>query len=464
MNKRTQIFVLTFTWIILSVSFFFTACGQQGTTSGGVSSTTTAGTLLVTGVNPYSIGQATTASGVQAMTFPSDAEFNCTFSSIKFSSDGITYSSNILSQPLTIDLFSNNVRTGTGTSFAVTVTSGETFSYVKMAVSAITLSAAGQTTRNIMADLQTANPTEDFDGVVMEVLPFTYHGGEIRLNAFVARPANDTDFATWNAREASPTFTFYGSGIEQSSVGTVNITVLDANPGAYLYAQAYRNREQDTAPSFMAPFVSAAATRSVDSRVVSTGTITLPAGSFYLAASASNGPLSAESVASFESTEWTLNGVNRSQSLLTIEAGQTYAIDLSPEADTNPSSEEVIENHASLQIAVTSEAIINLGGQGEFLLFTASTEVGVLDSLIRDVPYMESIEAQSYFSGVVTATYLTPGTYYMILFLDVDDDRMMDYNTDYWYRCPDPITLTNEVVTVIPTDEAWELELFTPGL
>ncbi|MFH1542255.1 MAG: hypothetical protein ABIE84_04105 [bacterium] len=449
---------------LLIVVFLLFACSQTT----GTSAPQVAATLTVTGVNPYTIDQPAVASSIVANSlFPADAQMNVTFSSIKFSEDGVSYGSNILSEPITINLFDSSIRTDSGSTVEVSVATGIVVTHVKMAISAMSLSASGETTRNIKTDMEEGGEF-DLDGVVMEVLPFSYSGGELRMNMFMPRPT-DVAFADWNPRDSEPTFNFYGDGIVQSAIGTLHINVVDAVPGNYLYAQAYRSREQGTGPVFTTAFTEAAATAEGTTEVTASGSIVLPAGTFYLAVSATNGPLSAEAISSFESTEWTIGGKNRSNSIITVEAYGEHTVTLSRETDTGSSEPEAEIIRPILQFLVTAESTITLGEGAGWLLFSSTTESGILDSIERDVPFMETIEASSFLTTTLTIETMEQGTYYLLLFLDVDGDRLMDPGLDYWgtfggnVMAPDPIVLTNEVTTIIDSENELELMLFTDG-
>ncbi len=391
------------------------------------------------------------ASAQVAVAFPTDARYECTFSSIQFSEDGVAYGDNILSEPMTIDFFSSEIRTASGTTAAISVATGEAVRYIKMSVAGITLSASGETTRDVLEEIEEAGFEGRFDNVTMEVLPFVYSGGEIQLNMFVPKPGAEVDFETWNAQDNGPTFNFYGAGVSQDLVGTVNITVVNADDGDYLFAQVYRSREQGVGPVFTNPFATPAANSSAE------GSIVLPAGTFFLAVSASNSPLSEESSSSFVDTEWTINSVNRSDSIITVEAGGTHSVTVSREATEGDQEEEDNGDPAGFVMLVTSESVIDMGEGAEILVFTSTTEAGLNDGATRDVPLMTSLEAGSFTSATLTVEVQSAGTYYCMVFLDINNNRLIDQNVDYLGAYgqmgnPDPITVNEDQLTDITED------------
>ena len=394
-----------------------------------------------------------------AHAFPADARYECTFDSMRFSEDGVDYGSNILSEPLTIDFFNNDVRTASGTEASISnLSTGEVIAYVNMSITSITLSATGETTRDVKAEMEEAMP-EDFGNMTMEVIPFTYTGGELQLNMYVAKPGDGVEFSEWNVANSEPSFSFQGAGVLQSAVGTVNLDVIDVDNGTYLFAQAYRSRDEGSGPSFVNPFLDPAADNAVS------GSIVVPTGTFFIAASASNGPATAEGV-EFGETEWTFNGVNRSFSMITVEAGETYTRTLSREANVGPQEGEEESEYATLVLAAASGSSISLGMDGAGItVFGPTSEASIRGG--GEPLGMSSYEATSFSTAVSTFEYITPGSYYIQYFLDVNNNQSMDDGVDYWgayggWEEPTIVTLEADQIANISSNPI-SLEVVTEG-
>ena len=313
-----------------------TAAATTTTTAAGATTTTTttstttstaaAASLKITNINPYEVSASEIFSSA---TLPDSLALNVTFGNFRISTttNDADYV-NLLSSPITVNLFDPSALTSTGTSAAIIApASGEVYGYLKMAVTELYFTMTGESSRDILSVMQQQNPTEDWDNMSMTILPFTYTGGDLNLNMYMPKSniAGST-YATYSPSNG-PTFTFTG-GVVASSVADLTLTATPSDDATFnvdensrVYVHANTAMEEGVSPSFSTILTYAGSSGA-------TGSMSLPVGNWFIFAEVSTGEVGPSTPTSSYS-RYTPDGVDFSQlTALTCEAGGSYTVNL----------------------------------------------------------------------------------------------------------------------------------------
>jgi hypothetical protein len=416
-----------------------TTTSTSGTTTTTSSTTTTTGVpaLKVTNISPYALDPTAGASSalVRALVaadsaLPASLEMNVTFSNFKVSSDGSTWQ-DLISSPMTINILDPSAMSSEGTSISdITPPTAGTYRFLGMGVSAIYLSMPGESDRNILSVLKMQDPTQDWNNQVMEILPFTYTSGDLRLNIYM--PTSNISGTSYDDFFPSngPLFNFSGGTVSTEGVGTVNLTIASGiDAGRSIFVGAFRNIMGDSGPSF-----NGVMTNAGDGSA--TGSMIVPPGSWYFMAIASDGAMGptgptegSKSYTSGGALPWegglTPTAVGTGE---TVPLSLSYAFTISSTMGAGGSGRPP-EGDSSIALTITPDSPITLAASTELMLYA-------YDSLIMSGPPTYFLNCKTLppglFSGTeLLASNLSAGNYYIIAMLNISDQQPPLAGTDY---------------------------------
>lgn len=402
---------------------FFVGCTSTQSTGSSNSSAN----LKITNVSPYALEESVSGSAVKIKSnLPSDLQLNVTFDFFKISSDGTNWET-LTSSPITINLLDSSLRNTTGTSANINPpSSGKVFKYLKMGISAIYFSQTGKTNRDVLSLFKVQDPNQDWQNIVMDIVPFSYTSGEIKLNMYM--PTNNIsgdDYDTYFPKDG-PIFNFIGGGVSETSVAKFNINIpSDVAQNYSVFVGAFRSIERDIAPSFTGKL-----TNNGDGSA--TGILNVPSGNWYIMAFSTSGDIGVNGPESGEM--FTVGGVapweSTSKEAL---AGQTTTVTLSK--SSAPMGEGGIpqapEGTASIELKVVASSPVTVSNASE-LYFYAFASTSEMSSGNAPDYFLgaKSIATGQFTETTYTVTKLSAGDYAIVTLLDLNSNGQPD-TTDY---------------------------------
>lgn len=384
-----------------------------------------------------------------AAALPSDLELNVTFGYFSLSADGTTYTQ-IVSSPTTVNLLSSAATSGTGSPVTITPPPTGTYKYLKMSVTSIKFKQ-GTNEREILPILKAqSGGNEDWNAMVVPILPVTYSGGSLQLNMYMPDSnISGTSFDTYFPDDA-PVFSFTGDNVsvDTSQIGTANITISSGiTAGNKLFIGAFESFSQQAAPSFTGTLTNAG-------NGSASGTMYLPPGTWYLMAIEQSGAMTA-SGPPVGSKAYTAGGIKPWESAptaTTITAQQTtnatlaYAFEITA-TEGKGGGAKTPKGTASMTLtASASPSAFTVGSNAQLMLYAFTSEAGA-QAGGPPTYFLGSynVSAGTFSSVNITASDLAAGTYAVIALLDVNGSgkpETGDYFGGYGGMPPTLITLT----------------------
>lgn len=380
---------------------------------------------------------------------PASLEMNVTVSYFSLSADGTNYTQ-IMGTPATINLLDSSVASTTGTNLTITAPPAGTYKYLKMGITSIKFAMGGEE-REVLPILKAqSGGNEDWDAMVVTILPTTYVSGALQLNIYMPESNISGNSLDTYFPDNAPVFTFTGDNVsvDYSQIGTANVSIASGiTAGNKIFLGAFQSFAQQGAPAFTATMANA------DDGSAS-GTMYLPPGDWYLMAIEQSGSMTKDGPP-VGSKGYTVGGVKPWE-------GSPTATTITGQATTD----------ATLAYAFTITSIEGTGGGGKAkgtgsIDFTASVAYPI--TLSASTPLMayaysstaafqaggapsiflgaNQADAGSFSSLPINSSGLPAGTYVAVFLLDVDGNGSPsagDYMGAYGgLSSPTEITLTD---------------------
>lgn len=355
----------------------------------------------------------------------------CTFGYFRLSADGANWVT-IVSQETTIDILNPTIVSTTGAQVNIVPPPAGTYRYLGMSVTAINLTMAGQTPRDILEvlNVQSGGQT-NMNAVTMEIIPITYSGsGDFNLNIyFPPENMSGTSFANYFPIDG-PLFSFTG-GVVSSEAATIIVSIPSGVAiGESLFAGAFQTLGQDAGPSFSAPLTNAG-------NGSASGTLHLPAGNWQIMAMGSQGTFGPGGPGE-GAKGYTINGAapwQNSTSPIAVSGGGSatatlsYAFTITSSMDAGGSG-QMPQGSSSIALSLqASPDAVSLSQPAQLMVyaFTSEAQAGPPDYFLG----AQEVSTGSFTSATFEASSLGAGTYSIVAFLNISGQSEPQVNVDY---------------------------------
>ena len=363
---------------------------------------------------------------------PTDLELNVVFDYFKLSADGSSWST-IVENPSTVNLLASTTQSTSGSTVVITPPPEGEYAYLGMGISDIYFSQTGQEDRSVLPILKLQNTGEDWDNMVLPILPFTYGGGDLQLNMYM--PESNISGGTFDEYfpVEGPVFTFTGGLVSMTSAGTAAVVATGVETGDEVYAGAYQSATQ-TGPSFTQLLINAGDGSA-------SGNMILPAGQpWYISAVAVEG-MGVEGP-QIGDKMYTVSGIlpwDGAYSPIIIATGESANVALELAFTTTSTmgaggSLGQPDGESSITfIVAASQSAITLESDAALMVYSYTSEAAMMSG--EQMPTFlagPTIAAGNFSSSSVTSSNLPAGTYILISLLDVNNNGSPDVGTDYF--------------------------------